>query len=821
MPSQTIAEAPQQGVLWKRRDVFKNRWRPRWFVLQPEQGVLVYYLLNQQQQSNISHPDDDDNVDEDIFSTPRRSNTAGGGAATSQTIQSRATATQQRNPSTSTTSSTDGMTTPPRFDQTLGRRHPSVPATEPIPSRRRSRIPSWDHESQVSATPSTLEFDVVPRGTLVLPDCDVVVNSALSKPHEHFYAFTIRPPNDRDNDVHLAASSAELRDQWIQQIGRVCRSTVRSHHNINEEPSRNPSRMPAIAHNDPSTGDDSTENTFDGKWTQEPTTTTAYEGLPPALSTQIQQKIDKYLVYLQSNAVGVVNQEPLQWKRVSQRRDWTVEQIQGPNDTSDGRRFLIVRTQKLIPGVSPKHVLRALMDIRQRSQFEDRIDDVKRIEKVNPHTFYDYYRYKAVVWPTKPREFVVVLHWQILQQNEQRAILLMAFSTPLIQYPSPSEAVVRANLLISMYLLVPGPEDSCHLTRILSFDPIMNHGVAQPLANVVISQQGRVPVELASYLANQLKSENLGISADLSAESIIEEIVDPLSDNVTEKKNTLNDSIVNENRLTLEAQVFLLFGPVVLFRLVRYLELPLPFVWFSVFAFLSIRELVLLRMNVFEQSEDVETSTIPVRCRFSIDLKGALRFLANKKEDREELHIGKVEVSIVHLVISAVAKVLKGEPALRLRRVEIPFLWINHLMDVSSNPVTVSVSENGGDVVTLHDCESLSVQEIADALASAEQVHEATRELGECLIVTTGTETDGDTEIDIISLIENVTVVLVVGGVSLRRQVGSNESRPFLSVSLTLRCSQLSDIATCRHFVEELRKSLDFPEIVDFSSLKT
>eukprot|EP00537_Pseudo-nitzschia_pungens_P011738 CAMPEP_0172391652 /NCGR_PEP_ID=MMETSP1061-20121228/8007_1 /TAXON_ID=37318 /ORGANISM="Pseudo-nitzschia pungens, Strain cf. pungens" /LENGTH=82 /DNA_ID=CAMNT_0013122325 /DNA_START=88 /DNA_END=333 /DNA_ORIENTATION=+ len=35
-----------QGVLWKRRDVFKNRWRPRWFVLHPRQRMLTYYILS-------------------------------------------------------------------------------------------------------------------------------------------------------------------------------------------------------------------------------------------------------------------------------------------------------------------------------------------------------------------------------------------------------------------------------------------------------------------------------------------------------------------------------------------------------------------------------------------------------------------------------------------------------------------------------------------------------------------------------------------------------------------------------------------------------
>jgi hypothetical protein len=45
------ASTSMQGVLWKRRDVFRNRWRPRWFVLHPQQGILTYYLLN-----GNSHP---------------------------------------------------------------------------------------------------------------------------------------------------------------------------------------------------------------------------------------------------------------------------------------------------------------------------------------------------------------------------------------------------------------------------------------------------------------------------------------------------------------------------------------------------------------------------------------------------------------------------------------------------------------------------------------------------------------------------------------------------------------------------------------------
>eukprot|EP00934_Nitzschia_sp_Nitz4_P004077 Nitzschia sp. Nitz4//scaffold219_size35776//10734//13049//NITZ4_007820-RA/size35776-snap-gene-0.67-mRNA-1//-1//CDS//3329542308//4067//frame0 len=39
-----------QGVLWKRRDVFRNGWRPRWFVLHPQEAILTYYLLNENAQ---------------------------------------------------------------------------------------------------------------------------------------------------------------------------------------------------------------------------------------------------------------------------------------------------------------------------------------------------------------------------------------------------------------------------------------------------------------------------------------------------------------------------------------------------------------------------------------------------------------------------------------------------------------------------------------------------------------------------------------------------------------------------------------------------
>eukprot|EP00566_Odontella_aurita_P021638 CAMPEP_0113583310 /NCGR_PEP_ID=MMETSP0015_2-20120614/32438_1 /TAXON_ID=2838 /ORGANISM="Odontella" /LENGTH=216 /DNA_ID=CAMNT_0000488157 /DNA_START=98 /DNA_END=745 /DNA_ORIENTATION=+ /assembly_acc=CAM_ASM_000160 len=42
-----------QGVLYKRRDVFKKRYRPRLFVLDGEKGILTYYLLNNEHEYKL------------------------------------------------------------------------------------------------------------------------------------------------------------------------------------------------------------------------------------------------------------------------------------------------------------------------------------------------------------------------------------------------------------------------------------------------------------------------------------------------------------------------------------------------------------------------------------------------------------------------------------------------------------------------------------------------------------------------------------------------------------------------------------------------
>ena len=150
----------QTGVLWKRRDVFKNRWRPRWFSLNPNQGVLTYYLLN--------------------------ANTANGTVTANDNSNANAT-------------------------------------VEPTAAARQ-RTTSWDGSAVSGVSENSLDYDVVPRGTIYLLGCTVSINDALTRPRESLFAFTIRPPPHAGNaNVHLAARTATTREEWVAQLDRVCR----------------------------------------------------------------------------------------------------------------------------------------------------------------------------------------------------------------------------------------------------------------------------------------------------------------------------------------------------------------------------------------------------------------------------------------------------------------------------------------------------------------------------------------------------------------------------------------------------------------------
>jgi hypothetical protein len=175
-PNGTGKSMHMQGLLWKRRDVFKNRWRPRWFVLHPDQRVLTYYLLANQDTERV--------VSGSTSSTPGRrppTNARGTSVSSSMSVSS---ATRHNND-----------------------------------SQGRNRRRTFSESSTVSAR--TIDCDVVPRGSIYLQGSTVEANEALSSPQEEFFALTISN-HEKSTHCHLAARTVESRDQWIHRIRRLC-----------------------------------------------------------------------------------------------------------------------------------------------------------------------------------------------------------------------------------------------------------------------------------------------------------------------------------------------------------------------------------------------------------------------------------------------------------------------------------------------------------------------------------------------------------------------------------------------------------------------
>lgn len=167
-----------QGVLWKRRDLFKNHWRPRWFVLHCDQHLLTYYLLANKDKSKRNNNTNN-----------HRSNSTQTNQQDTQSLASRQT----------TTTNT------------------SVARASAVGIRSRTA----SEHSNISQ--NTVDYDVVPRGSIYLLGSSVEANNMLSKPSENLYVFTITD-HEHATFVHLAARSVEVRDEWMEQIMLACQA---------------------------------------------------------------------------------------------------------------------------------------------------------------------------------------------------------------------------------------------------------------------------------------------------------------------------------------------------------------------------------------------------------------------------------------------------------------------------------------------------------------------------------------------------------------------------------------------------------------------
>lgn len=409
-----------------------------------------------------------------------------------------------------------------------------------------------------------------------------------------------------------------------------------------------------------------------------------------------------------------------------------------------------------------------------------------------------------------------------------------------------------------MVLMRPVGDTQCHYTRILCFDPKV--GFSQRLSSYITAQQAGQPAVLSRYLQQHEPIPSSRMYGPLEENVIIRDIVNHLPDaamqprridfNRNSSSSQLHDEEEDGNLHShgvggdddnsqlattlktevpgppaLETQATLLLAPTLIYRILDSLDISGAMIIFVLLAFLVIRQVYVLHLGEILPERTDSPVVGPVTCRFTVDLKGAMRFVNNKKEEREELGQGTAEVTIVHLVASALARALKEVPCLHRRRVIVPWLWIDHVVDASDEPVSVSISENDGGWVTLENVDRIGVQALSDAALEADRKLDATQKIGQCLVVappladTSAGHFASQIEIHASPLLQaGVLVVAVLGHVRVEKgPKPTSPKRPprsVIDVFLTMKSPSEGDFGTCRRFAEEVQKLVSFPEMM-------
>lgn len=893
-PPQPMRPQRKQGVLWKRRDVFRTKWRPRWFVLQPEEAVLTYYLLSRSD------------------------------AAASATIS-----TPLRRASNNGNSNMGAYTAPPVVTTT---RNPSMHSISNV-----SDVTMTDMQSTVgTVSENPVDYDVVPRGAIYLAGCQVSVNDTLSRPAEGLFAFTIEPPSsDPGVSCHLAARTEESRTAWVETLSAICRDTANDDNDEDEEDSNGAGETGGSrtrgSRNNNNNGVASPAMSSSITWKSLSPPETLFDHVPPALAAMIEQSLESHLDLCEDEAPS------LQWTPVLQDRDGV-----SAYQRQDLHGRTILKSTATLPH-HPKQLLNILLDSKQRPNFEPSVECSERLEVLNPNTFLDYYSYKAV-WPTAPRDFAVVLHWQALQRKHPRqnnvegrreeALVTLAFSCPEAnELKEPSPPQVRAHLHASFYLLrlIPagtGSDDSpkCRLTRILSYD--LGGSLPRNLSNTVLMQQAKLPAVLQAYLQRTDPSPEPRLTTNdgpLTNECVIRDVVESISnmdntaivsgarrrlnfdrnaretvsggssaadsdnendEDVTDEPDVASSNLESYSELPVPYVAAILLSPLLLHRLLHASGLFVhseifgmrsvhPSILFCIAAFFAVRFIVIrslgyeLSKPLSHQAFIMRNRAAPTTCIFSVDLKGVLRFIGMKREEKKESGINnqqppatpnQVEVSVVHIVALALARAMQNHAECwNYRRVNVPILLIDGLFRYPSSSLDISVSMASGRLVTLENFHFDNVQAVASAVSAAEKElhddaeHQVSQKKmfslplslnnllegrprhGRCLILLTKTDSEDDNqrsndssdvakvEITQTPLPHDLDVLVVVGSVRLERNnsaVGSPRRpgpppKPILSLSLTVNTASVLDTGKCHRFAEELQKLIQFPELCD------
>lgn len=394
------------------------------------------------------------------------------------------------------------------------------------------------------------------------------------------------------------------------------------------------------------------------------------------------------------------------------------------------------------------------------------------------------------------------------------------------------QSQVRGTAIISLVLFEPTDSGGCIATRIVSVD--LGGGMSLHLSNIIAAQQASLPTVIEDYLDRNEPEPPNSYKLPLTAENVSKHVVskvahptkrgrvddddDPVGETFAVDANKLSDMGIGSNEPSLELQAILLLSPVILHKMIERWSVSGSSLVFLLAVYLAVRHLISLRIGKHLGHASVAIDS--VTCRFWVDAKGLQRFVSNKREEREELNLGTIEIMPLHVIMSALARALRKTNRICRRRVRYPWFMIDRVIHTYKGSIDVTVVEKD-DSLTVAQVATKSMIGIAEGLAAAKP----SKDCGQCLVVPLESLEQTDVTVNATAEKSNVVVLAVVAGLkNIDTTLVNHGEIPFLrgrgspkkiSVSLTIKGYGGSLVHDAEELALECQKMMQFPEICE------
>ncbi|KAL3925361.1 MAG: hypothetical protein SGARI_005858 [Bacillariaceae sp.] len=266
--------------------------------------------------------------------------------------------------------------------------------------------------------------------------------------------------------------------------------------------------------------------------------------------------------------------------------------------------------------------------------------------------------------------------------------------------------------------------------------------------------------------------------------------------------------------LSLEKEAMVLLAPLLLYKLLWFISVRIGSLGFVVASAFAVKWVIgrnlLTVLRVLPRSEPEHGSPLvrsvkgSTTSRFTVDLKGVLRFLENEKESLSDISnasAGDPEILVSHILVRSVAKAMSQVPHLVAR--QYPFFPPLYAVDV------VFHDHVTGKATWIDKADEMTVQDIAEYFTAEHPMPKSFWQnvVGATCHIVTSPDSD-HAQVDLDLSLDGIPVCVVVSGIRLEKE----HRQPSLSVAITVRSTNIEE---CREFAETVQKSIQFPEMLD------